>query len=315
MSSDLVISHVDIDGMVAAAGLLRTLPDDTGLRFTSYRLLPEYLGRLKDVTSAPRRVWIADLGLDPEGAREALEAIDALIARGTRFYWFDHHAWDGDVAERVKMRVHAFHVAESLGRPAALVVCDAVHPGDGFARLAREILIARGRTSDPMAWSWFRCLACLQVERKWPSIHRAVRRLSRMEELDADELCRIEDMPTATEATVVGDRMRVGITSTGTRYALLDLRDKHVRRTAVDEVCRSQDLDMVITIPSDYELVVDGLGPRADIGRLGELDRLEEVAQVCQHINPVSIELNGRRSGQPHEQVVAQVMGWIEREM
>jgi hypothetical protein len=315
MSSDLVISHVDIDGMVAAAGLLRTLPDDTGLRLTSYRLLPEYLGRLKDVTNAPRRAWIADLGVDPEGATEALEAMDALIARGTRFYWFDHHPWDGDVAEQVKARAEAFHLAEGLGRPAALVVCDAVHPGEAFARLAREILIARGRTSDPMAWSWFRCLACLQVERDWPSIHRAVRRLSRMEALEADELCRIDDMPTATEATVVGDKMRVGITATGTRYAMLDLRDQHVRRNAVGEVCRSHDLDMVITVPSDYELVVDGLGPRADMGRLAELDRLEQVAQVCPHINPVSIELNGRRSGLPHEEVVGQVLGWIEREM
>lgn len=311
MSNDLVVAHIDVDGMVAAAGLLRTLPDDTALRFSSYRLLADYLGRLTESEWVPRRLWVADLGIARGDLERVVTALDTLRSRGCRVFWFDHHTWQEDVAQAVRERCDAFHVVPGVTKPAALIVADVVQPGPMFGALAREILVQRGATPNPVAASWFRCLACLMVERDWAAIHRAVRRLSRLETLHGDEIERLKRRPSAQEAELVGSQLEVSTTQRGTRYALFDLRKARLRREILRDVCRRQDLDLVITVPSDCEIVVDRMDGPADLMRLGELESLDWVSHVCPHLNPVLIELRGREPS-AHTRAVTTVVDWIE---
>lgn len=312
VSNDLVLAHIDVDGMVAAAGLLRTLPDDTALRFSSYRLLTWFLERMAAGSWIPRRLWIADLGVGDHDADRAVVALDALRARGASIYWFDHHSWDEAAAEAVEERCEAFHVVPGVAKPAALIVTEVVQPGPRFSRLARDILVSRGATMDPVAASWFRCLACLMVEREWAAIHRAVRRLSRLEALQSDEIERLRRRPTAKEAAFVGSLLEVNTTRRGTRYAILDLRDAKVRREALRDVCRRQDLDLMITVPSNCELVVDRMDGPTDLAPLADLESLETVRHVCPHLNPVLIELAGRERS-AHAQAMSTVVGWLDQ--
>lgn len=314
-SADLIVAHADVDGMVAAAALLRTLPDDSDLRFSSYRLLPEYLSRLAEAEVPPRRIWVADLGVGSRELDRALRAIETLIRRGSRFYWFDHHAWDAGAAREVGRRAEAFHVVPGIARPATLVVLDVLTPGEAFARLARRIVVERAASSDRTAAAWFRLLSCLGIERDWATIHRAVRRLSRMEALQPGDIARLEDHPCAAEMELVADRLRVGMTERGCRYATLDIRDARIRLAALRDVCRSHDVDFIVTVSHAWELFVDGLHPIVDLGLLCELDGLETVAHVCPNVNPVPIELVARHTEAEHDEALGSVISWIDSNM
>lgn len=314
VSMDLVVAHVDVDGMVAAAGLLRTLPDDTALRFTSYRLLPDYLERLLASEWVPRRLWVADLGVAQADLDRTLVSLDGLRVRGAHVFWFDHHNWEEEVARAIRERCDAFNMVPGLAKPAALVVVDAVQPGPRFGKLAREILIQRGATADAVAAAWFKCLACLMVERDWTAIHRAVRRLSRLEALGAEDIDRLTKRPSAQEAARVGSLLNVRTTRRGTRYAIFDLRREKLRRELLRDLCRRQDLDIVISIPSEGEIVVDGMDGIAQLADLAELEALDFVSHVCPNLNPVLIELDPARA-ERHERAVGTVVDWIEQQV
>lgn len=313
VSRDLVVSHLDVDGMVAAAAIMRTLPDDAALRFTSYVLLSTVLEGLAARLHVPGRIWVTGLGVEPRDLTRATAAMDALRKRQTVFCWLDHHAWVPAAAAAIRDRCERFEAPSSSGPPVTLMITQKLAADGEFSSLARRIVLERAASSDPTVAAWFKTLAWLMVERDWRAIHRGVRRLSRLEPLESVELGVLANRRGSAPAAIIGDRLRESTTKHGSRYATLDLRDTHQEPQALRHAYRQCDVDFVVTIPGKREVVVDGIGPLADLSRLAGLERLDSVEYVNPYLNPVRIRLAAASARRDPDAAVHAIIDWIDQ--
>ncbi|MEM3229259.1 MAG: DHHA1 domain-containing protein [Fervidicoccaceae archaeon] len=95
-----IISHWDIDGIASAAMLATTLGvSKDNIRLSSTTKTHYYLKELKKARA--KEIYIADLNPGPDIAELILKETTKKCQ--TRIHWIDHHLWDDDTLETLKL--------------------------------------------------------------------------------------------------------------------------------------------------------------------------------------------------------------------
>ncbi|MCS7106785.1 MAG: DHHA1 domain-containing protein [Acidilobaceae archaeon] len=99
MSHAYVVTHTDLDGVGAAAALLRVLGkrrgDGATVLYSEPYELHEVLRSLSKYVERGDLVAVTDLGLNEEMKGETKRAVRELAKRA-RVEFYDHHVWDGE---------------------------------------------------------------------------------------------------------------------------------------------------------------------------------------------------------------------------
>ncbi|MGC9175214.1 MAG: DHH family phosphoesterase [Thermoprotei archaeon] len=96
--SDLIITHVDLDGVCSAAIAKRYLGSDPYVVFASPKRLDHVLRKVRE---GHERIVITDLSLNHDIAGPVLGELRRLASSGSKIIWVDHHAWESDDVESV----------------------------------------------------------------------------------------------------------------------------------------------------------------------------------------------------------------------
>ena len=110
LGKNVVITHVDIDGICCGAILLRYFKKAEVI-FCSAGRVHEVL---KVLPGRRRTLVIADLGLNDRHLEETVKLLEKLEKRGWSIYWLDHHRWSREALESVKKVVDLLDVDTSL---------------------------------------------------------------------------------------------------------------------------------------------------------------------------------------------------------
>jgi len=97
--SDLIITHVDLDGVCSASLAKRYLGTDPYVIFTSPRSLGRHLTKVKE---GHERIVITDVSLNHDQFPLVWKELNRLISSGSKVIWVDHHDWDADDAKKIQ---------------------------------------------------------------------------------------------------------------------------------------------------------------------------------------------------------------------
>ncbi|MEM4507155.1 MAG: DHHA1 domain-containing protein [Acidilobaceae archaeon] len=108
-----IVTHTDLDGVGAAATLLRIaerkLGYDATVAFAEPYELHLVFSSLIEHVSRNDCIAVSDLGTNPEHWRELLDSVSSLISKGVRIEWYDHHVWNNSEIEALrKLGVNLF---------------------------------------------------------------------------------------------------------------------------------------------------------------------------------------------------------------
>ncbi len=94
--SNVIITHRDVDGVIAGALLLRYF-GDCEVIFAGPRDIDRVL-RIVSLWRGERyNIAISDISLNRGKASTIVSSLASLKRRGCRIYWFDHHTWPEDI--------------------------------------------------------------------------------------------------------------------------------------------------------------------------------------------------------------------------
>ena len=96
--SDLIITHVDLDGVCSAAMAKRYLKSDPFVVFASPRRLEAVLRRTRE---GHERIVITDLSLNHDISEAVAAEVQRLASSGSKVTWVDHHSWNPDDVEKL----------------------------------------------------------------------------------------------------------------------------------------------------------------------------------------------------------------------
>ncbi|MEZ0394420.1 MAG: phosphohydrolase [Desulfurococcaceae archaeon] len=86
------ITHWDLDGLVSASIIWRKLKPVKQV-LSSVTALPRKLYEIVESTPGIRELWIADLNPQPDEVEQLAGMLGAIVRRGVRVIWVDHHEW------------------------------------------------------------------------------------------------------------------------------------------------------------------------------------------------------------------------------
>ncbi len=166
-----VVTHVDLDGVAAAAiyhrGRGLRPGADTVVLFTEPHKLPKTLRSIDP--GSVERVALMDLGPNNDTIAGIYAAVERLSGRGVYVEWFDHHRWREEWVAAVRGAGATLYIDHSTC--AAGVVASRVAAGDEFSsRLASAACAADlWRWDDPLAGRLYRVVERFRGRRgdKW----------------------------------------------------------------------------------------------------------------------------------------------------
>ncbi len=181
MSSALIITHNDFDGIFSGAILLaglkpRRLTCDVQIAAPKRlaRALTEHLGGF----TLPDEVYIADLALNANQEDDVLRVLNQVRERGGKVYWFDHHRWDKGVYDRAGYVCDRL-VVDTAAKTAAQLIRDTLFPQDALAgKLFRLLYRQEPEAGTPWAQEWFACLEHAVNSRSDAAVRRATFRIA-----------------------------------------------------------------------------------------------------------------------------------------
>ncbi|MEB3860762.1 MAG: DHHA1 domain-containing protein [Desulfurococcales archaeon] len=94
-----IVTHTDLDGVGAAAAVVRILGRVDGGYTTIYAEPYNVHERLEAISGHAERgdlVVVTDLGPNRDSFKHALKIVGDLTSRGVRVEWVDHHIWSGE---------------------------------------------------------------------------------------------------------------------------------------------------------------------------------------------------------------------------
>ncbi len=108
--SSLVVTHLDLDGIVCAAIVIRTLKrvvsDVTKLcRFSSVSAIPKIMERvLKEAeVMGINRVFVCDLCPQPHTIPHIVRVVTEFVKQGVEITWIDHHNWSPEAKKKLSI--------------------------------------------------------------------------------------------------------------------------------------------------------------------------------------------------------------------
>ena len=151
----MVVTHGDIDGMVAAAIVIRKEGSaDCEVAYSNARYISKKLHQTLGRESPPRRLYVCDI---PSNA-DAYTAVNALNEMGVEVRWIDHHPWDGVTPEQMKRVCKEVIYHEGTCTPAGVLAGEWQGTRDAHCSRIGRICYAYERGTE---WerNWFRLLA------------------------------------------------------------------------------------------------------------------------------------------------------------
>ena len=101
-----MVTHTDLDGVSAAAIILRALGArlgvDARLEFTEPYRLHKSLKSIASSASRGEIITISDIGANPDTFDRVASLLETAVGRGARVYWFDHHRWEAEWLEKLR---------------------------------------------------------------------------------------------------------------------------------------------------------------------------------------------------------------------
>ncbi len=115
-----IVTHTDLDGVSAAAIILRAtgarLGVDARLEFTEPYRLHKTLKSIASNVSKGEVVTISDIGANPDTFNDVVSLLERAVERGARVYWFDHHRWEPEWLEKLhSIGVHVYVETDTCG--------------------------------------------------------------------------------------------------------------------------------------------------------------------------------------------------------
>ncbi|MBN1551947.1 hypothetical protein JW979_10775 [bacterium] len=149
-SRNVIITHLDFDGLTCGALLLRHLGMDSNVVFTSAGFLHRAINRVMTVMTRGDTLTIADLALPSEYELDTNEMLSKLIEKGVTIIWYDHHQWPAGLKERIGGKIHRLEIDTTV-RTAAEIIRKDMDNNDAQAdRLMR--FVQRGSLPNDKEW-------------------------------------------------------------------------------------------------------------------------------------------------------------------
>lgn len=250
---DIIITHVDPDGMVSAILLMKYVTPDARVKFTNGKKLIEKLDEIISMETKPDNIYITDLPLVAEKRLEVLKALEKLHSQGVKIHVIDHHfGWNhADVDSSI---FATFHVDTSK-TTAAKPVYDIFGPATKGYEIWLAVLSKKDKSADDEISDCFALLVAL--------MHNYKNREAVLSDCAKDEPIRqkyrkLIDWYFNTHIpylkSIAADAV-VFITTGGKRIGSIDLRQVggfvNVNQHVIDQF----KVDLVVTILSDAILV------------------------------------------------------------
>ncbi|MEM1927411.1 MAG: DHHA1 domain-containing protein [Acidilobaceae archaeon] len=195
-----IVTHTDLDGVGAAAVLLRIagrrLGYDATLVFAEPYDLHEALSSLAEHVERGDCVAISDLGVNPESWRELLRAVSLISSKGARVEWYDHHVWDSGEAEELRRRGVSIFIDKTTCATGVVARYAPIlwggEPDEYTARLVDAVCSADlWRWDNPYSPKLFRAVGAREASYKWKA--RVVEKLASGVLWDEELASRVEE--------------------------------------------------------------------------------------------------------------------------
>lgn len=94
----LIVTHGDVDGIISAAILARSLGGSFDYSFSGPNSLDRTLSKLRAQGS---ELFILDIGLNKSKLVKVEGSLRRLSSEGLKVHWYDHHHWDSEALSRI----------------------------------------------------------------------------------------------------------------------------------------------------------------------------------------------------------------------
>jgi hypothetical protein len=151
----VVVTHGDVDGMVAAAVMIRRERDATcDVQYSNATYVAGKLRQLLGRASPPDRLYVCDIPANPH----AYAAASALRNAGVDIYWIDHHPWDSVTPSQMREVCREVVYQEGTRTPAGVLAGQWQGKADPYCEKIGRICYAYEHGTE---WerNWFRLLA------------------------------------------------------------------------------------------------------------------------------------------------------------
>jgi len=104
LKNPIIITHIDLDGVAAAAVYCRLKgcrPDKARIMFAEPETLPRILGEVAGWINGETLV-ISDLGPNAGSFENIAGSLRRIVGKASEVQWFDHHVWEEKWIERIK---------------------------------------------------------------------------------------------------------------------------------------------------------------------------------------------------------------------
>jgi len=240
--TDLIITHVDVDGVCCAALAKRYLGTDPYVIFTGPRSLARHLGGVRE---GYERIIITDVSLNHDQAEAVNAELTRLISSGSKVIWVDHHDWDPEDAKSVASMCE---LTLEPSPSAASLFQKKYGPDDDVSRKIAEI----GDDADTNTNSLEYTLAYKHGAWNFKDRLLLVNSLANGE-FEGDFLARWkwEMEEEIRDADDLVSSLPLNVSKTGKRYAVLDVRGRRAPGTYAAKIAAEKmDLDFACVIYS-----------------------------------------------------------------
>ena len=298
----VVVTHGDIDGMVAAAIVVRRERSvDCEVAFSNARGISKKLQQALRRESPPGRLYVCDI---PASA-DAYTVANALNEAGVEVRWIDHHPWDDVTPEQMTRVCKEVVYNEGTNTPAGVLAGEWQGERDAYCGRIGRICYASERGTE---WerNWFRLLASYVGKGRKDVLER----LAFDRPFTEGDKRRIADQAlaeTVAEA-ILAQSPRTVTTTDGRSMAVYDTSSKpgvFLGRKVLDR--HEVDLCLIRVLPRKWQIACrprDGLSLASLVGEHAVRDGLLHVGGREKQLLAIEVIANAPAGVDLHEAIV-----------
>lgn len=241
-----LLTHGDLDGMVSAILVLKSLPlCEASIRIANGRTLGKEIRSVVALTPPPDQVFITDIPLLTEQAGEVIAGIRELRKQGVGVHLYDHHHGWEEAAEARSCGA-TFCVDTSKTTAAALVWrerCRGMNGSQEWLRLLSE----KDKSESPLIRERFGLLAALMQPQNYGKTESVLKALAQGGDMlpEHQELSSRHYSEHVKREKQVAERAEVLVTKSGRKIGWIDLRAEKGFLLVSREVAKTHGVEVV----------------------------------------------------------------------
>ncbi len=292
----VLLTHGDLDGMVSAILVLKSLPAcEASIRIANGRTLGKELRDLVARTPPAEQVFITDIPLLADHAAEVLAGIRELAKRGGGLHLYDHHlGWEA--AAEVRSCFAAFCVDTSKPTAAALVWRERCRDIEGSQEWLR-LLSEKDKSESPQIRERFGLLTALMQPQNYGKTESVLKALAQGGDLlpEYRELANRHYSEQMKREKQIAERAEILVAKSGRQIGWIDLRREKGFLLVSREVAKMHGVEVVGSVIRGAVLLGgSSIDQGVDLSFLhGEHTEDGVRLRVTGHKSPVRIERVG----------------------